>query len=118
MPRRLFSGLRLKDAMELVPAQNLTRWNLRAADRAPSDILLASLELYEVFDLSDSGAAKILLIDTVLAEIVSAYNRLKIWKNEPLETGNLTGFADYLIAPRRAYVQTPLGSGLSSVSVP
>ena len=108
MARRQFSGLRLKEAMELVPARDLTRWDLRVTDRAPSDVLLATIERYEVFDLFGSEAAKILLIDTVLAEIVSGYKRLKIWKDEPLEVGNVSGFADYLIAPRRAYIETPL----------
>lgn len=106
--RRNFSNLTLKDAMELVPAQDLTRWALDVTPRPPSDILLANLNRLESFALTTSEAAKVLLIDTVLAEIVPVYPKLKVWKGEPLESNSVGGVADYLIAPRRAYVETLL----------
>lgn len=108
MTRRSFSNLSLKDAMELVPAQELQAWRLETPQRTPSDILLASLERLNSFSLTTSEAAKVMLIDTILAEIVPHYPVLKVWKSEPLESEAIGGIADYLIAPRRAYIQTPL----------
>jgi hypothetical protein len=101
-------GLTLKQAMRLVPAEDLIRWEIEAAPLPPSDILSANLLRLEVFDLTNSEAAKILLIDVLFAEIVPHHAPLKIWKSEPLESDMLTGIADYLIAPKRAYAATPL----------
>lgn len=103
-----FSGLTLKQAMQLVPAEDLQRWRIEAPLLPPSDILSANLLRLEVFDLTSSEAAKILLIDVLFAEIVPRHPPLKIWKAEPLESDLLTGIADYLIAPKRAYAATPL----------
>lgn len=108
MARRNFSGLTLKDAMELVPVRETTRWDLFAPDRLPSETLLTMLERFESFALTSSEAAKVMLIDVVLAEIISLYPQIKVWKEETLEIGEIGGVADYLIAPRRAYVETPL----------
>ena len=58
--------------------------------------------------LSASEAAKVTLIDAILLEIVPRYAGLRIWKDEPLETGNAGGVADFLIAPSRGYLETPL----------
>jgi len=49
-----------------------------------------------------------LLIDELLQEIVPEYPQLKVWKAALLETDTLTGTADYIIAPNRAYMATPL----------
>ena len=103
-----FSGLTLKQAMRLVPAEDLLRWQIEAPPLPPSEILTANLLRLEVFDLTNSEAAKILLIDVLFAEIVPNHAPLKIWKSEPLESDVLVGIADYLIAPKRAYAATPL----------
>lgn len=58
--------------------------------------------------MESTEQAKTLLIDALFAEIVVNYPKLKIWKAETLETDTLTGVADYLMAPRRAYLATPL----------
>lgn len=106
--KRKYSGLTLEEAMQLVPAERLTPWNLDAPPRAPSDTLREGLRRLESFDLVSSEAAKTLLIDELLQEIVPDYPRLKVWKAAPLETDTLTGTADYVIAPNRAYMATPL----------
>ncbi|MES2462336.1 MAG: hypothetical protein V4671_17245 [Armatimonadota bacterium] len=103
-----FSGLTLKQAMRLVPSEYLLPWQIEAPPLSPSDILSANLLRLEVFDLTNSEAAKILLIDVLFAEVVPHHAPLKIWKSEPLESDILTGIADYLIAPKRAYAATPL----------
>jgi hypothetical protein len=108
MTRRNFSALRLEEAMELVPATDITRWNLSTVERMPSDVLLTMLERFESYDIEGSEAGRVLLIDTIMSDILPLYKGLKLWKDEPLEAGDVGGVADYLIAPRRAYLKTPL----------
>jgi hypothetical protein len=47
-------------------------------------------------------------MDALFSEIVPNYPKLKVWKAALLETDTLTGVADYLITPKRAYIATPL----------
>ena len=108
MTRRAFSSLSLKDALELVPAQRTSRWTLNTPDRVPSDVLVANLQRLNSFALTTSEAAKVMVIDTIIAEIVPDYPRLKVWKGESLEAATVGGVADYLIARDYAYVETPL----------
>ncbi len=49
-----------------------------------------------------------MLIDALFGEVVPDYPNLKVWKAAALETDTLTGVADYLIAPYRAYLEAPL----------
>ena len=108
-PRRLsYTGLTLRDAMLLVPARDFTPWGIDAPPLEPGVYLTEALRRFASFDLEGSESAKLLLIDAVLVEIVPRYALLKVWKTEPLETDTLTGFADYLIAPKRAYLEAPL----------
>ena len=108
MTKRSFSGLRLEEAMELVPVQDITRWNLTPPEQTPSETLLIMLDRYESFDIEGSEAGRVLLIDTLMSDVVPLYKGLKVWKDEPLEAGDVGGVADYLIGPRRAYLKTPL----------
>ncbi len=106
--KRNFSGLTLQDVMEMAEQENLTRWSLDALPLRPSATLIENLRRLEAFDLGNTEAAKLLLIDTLLAEIVPNHPRLKVWKAALLESDTLSGISDYLIAPKRAYLSTPL----------
>ena len=108
MRKRKFSGMTLEQAMPLIGTVDFTEWSLNAPLRPPSDILLANLQRLRSFDTLGSEAAKLLLVDILLAEIVPHYPALKVWKGKPLVSPTLTGFADYLFTPRSAYVTTPL----------
>ena len=108
MARRSFSSLSRKEALDLIPTQRTTRWGLNPIDRAPTDILLAIFQRLNSFEQISSEAAKVMLIDTILGEIVPLYPRLKIWKGEPLEATTVSGVADFLIAQDFAYVETPV----------
>jgi hypothetical protein len=108
MTRRPFSSLSLKDAYELVPIFRTQEWDINPLERAPSDILLGNLQRFKSFALTTSEAAKVMLIDALIAEIVPLYPRLKVWKGEPLEMATVGGVADYLIARDYGYVETPL----------
>ena len=81
---------------------------MEISPRKPSADLQAHLRRIRVFDLESTEQAKTLLMDALFAEVVNDYPKLKIWKSEALETDTLTGIADYLIAPSRAYLATPL----------
>lgn len=106
--KRNYSGLTLRDAMKLIPAEQFHRWQLSTPPRPPSDFLMEDLRRLESFDLKSSEQAKTLLIDSLLSEIVPLHGSLKVWKAAVLNTDELTGVADYLMAPRRAYLETPL----------
>lgn len=106
--KRTYSSFTLQEAMRLIPAEDFTRWQLQAPPRPPSEVLLSVLHRLESFDLQTTEEGKALLIDALLAEVVPDYPTLKVWKATTLEADELTGLADYLITPRRAYVATPL----------
>lgn len=106
--KRNYAAFTLKEAMKLIPAEQFTRWQLPSSPRPPSDFFLEDLRRLEAFDLKSSEQAKTLLIDALLAETVPQHPRLKIWKAATISTDTLTGLADYVMAPRRAYLETPL----------
>ena len=108
MRKRNFSKMKIAEAMPLIGAARFTEWHLEVPPRPPSDILMAVLQRLRSFDTLNTEAAKLLLVDTLLAEIVPNYTQLKVWKGEALESATLTGFADYLITPDYAYMKTPL----------
>ena len=106
--RRDFASLTLKEVMQILGQENLRFWAPDAPPRPPSAHLLEDLRRKEAFDLRGSEAAKLLLIDAVFTEVVPGHPRLRIWKDIALESGDLMGRADYLFAPKRAYLDTPL----------
>lgn len=106
--KRNFSGVTLKEVMLLLQQQNFIPWQMNAPPRSPSAYLQETLSRLQVFDLTNSEAAKLLLIDALFVEIVPGHPSLKVWKAAPLESDTLVGIADYVIAPRRAYLAAPL----------
>src|SRR5712692_202560 len=106
--KRTYSSLTLRDAAELISTRPFVPWQLDIPPRPPSDFLKEDLRRLHAFDLQTTEAAKTLLIDALLAEIVPTYERLKVWKAVVLETDTLTGIADYLIAPHYMYLAAPL----------
>ncbi len=103
-----YSVIKLKDVMQMLGRQTLTLWQPNAPARPPSEALLTHLSRLNSFDLRSTEQAKTLLIDALFAEVVPNHPNLKVWKAAALETDTLTGIADYLIAPFRAYLETPL----------
>lgn len=106
--KRNYLVMKLAEAMRLVGRENLNEWQLNAPSRPPGNDLQAHLRRIEVFDLQSTNPVQTVLLDALFAEIVCDHPKLKIWKAETLETDTLTGVADYLIAPRRAYLEAPL----------
>ena len=108
MRKRKFSDMKLADAMPLLGTRTILAWTLNAPLRPPSEWLLQTLQRFRRFDMVGTEAAKLLLVDALLAEIVPDYGQLKVWKGEALESATLSGFADYLLTPDYAYMDTPL----------
>ena len=108
MRKRKFSNMKLDEAMPLIGTAEFTEWHIEAPLRPPSDILMGLLSWLRSFDTVRTEAAKLLLVDALLAQTVSAYSQLKVWKGAALESATLTGFADYLITPDYAFVKAPL----------
>lgn len=106
--KRPFSAMTLAMAMELIPADRLLRWDIPTVPRPLSETVRDYLLRLRVFDLENTEAAKRLLIDALLADVVPNFPPLKIWKAMPLETHTLTGVADYLLSPDYAYLKRPL----------
>ena len=106
--KRNYSTIKLEEVMQLIGRDTLVLWHIEALPRLPSDALETHLQRLSVFDLESSEQAKTLLIDALFAEIVQDHPTLKIWKSAILNTDTLSGVADYLIAPRRIYLATPL----------
>jgi hypothetical protein len=107
--KRNYASVTLQEALQMIGRETLTRWHLESEPCPPSDYLLTHLRhLAETFDLKSSEQAKTLLIDAMFVEVVPLHPGLKVWKSTPLDTDTLTGVADYLVTPNRAYVATPL----------
>lgn len=106
--RKNFSSFDANEALQELQVTELIRWEIETPPYQPSAFLPERLRRLENFDLSFSERAKELLIDAFCEEIVENHPQLKIWKAAPLQSDDLTGQVDYLIAPRRAYLATPL----------
>lgn len=106
--KRSFSTITLAEAMQLIPADRLALWELVLQPRPLSDTVRDYLLRLRVFDQENTEAAKLLLIDALLVDVVPNFPHLKVWKAMPLETDTLVGIADYLFSPDYAYLKTPL----------
>lgn len=94
--------------MRLIGQESILRWQLNTIPRPPSETLIEILRRFDSFDLQLSEPAKTLLVDALFVEVVPLHPNLKVWKEATLTTDIMTGVADYLIAPKRAYMATPL----------
>lgn len=104
--KRSYAGLTAQESFQLIGRGRLDDWIIDAPPREPSPTLIENLRRLKSFAVTGSGRK--LLIDALLAEIVPLHPNLRVWKAVALETDTLTGAADYLIAPFRDYLSTPL----------
>jgi hypothetical protein len=65
------------------------------------------LPLHRTFDLRIYEESKKLLIDAFCEEAMEGIEKLKIWKGGKIESAVLVVNADYLIAERQDYLDTP-----------
>lgn len=86
----------------------MTHWDLSFVEMAPSEFFIQRLErLHRNFDLRSYEESKKLLIDAFCEEAMDSSEKLKIWKGGKIESDILVGNADYLIAARQDYLDTP-----------
>ena len=106
--KRSFSSFTLDEALRKLQIDQILPF---VADHDPlplSAFFEERLQRLEGFDLKGSERAKELLIDAFCEEVVSRHEHLRIWKAAPLQSDELIGAVDYLIAPRKAYLDLPL----------
>ncbi|RKZ49800.1 MAG: hypothetical protein DRR16_11295 [Candidatus Parabeggiatoa sp. nov. 3] len=106
--RKNFSRFTPKEAFKALKLNELIRWKIDFQPLEPSLFFQTRLQRLENFDLSISEKAKELLIDAICEEVIQQHRHLKIWKEAPLQSDKLTGFVDYLVAKKRAYLDAPL----------
>jgi hypothetical protein len=106
--KRNFSSFRYGDAFKQVGLTELLPWEISFNSHLPSDFFRERLvRLRSTFDLQNCEDSKKLLIDAICEEAMYGVAGLKIWKGADLESDTVTGFADYLVAAHRAYLETP-----------
>lgn len=105
---RAYSTLKLGEVLELLGQDDIQEWTFDTEPRPPSDVLLAILQKLDSFDVYGSEASRITLIDQMFLEILPSFPQLRIFKGVALRSEIVYGFADYLIAPKKAVLTTPL----------
>ena len=107
--RRNFSSFNLAEAYKELGLTKLIEWKLDASPVAPSAFYHQRLQrLHARFNLTTSERAKELLIDAICEEALEVSPNLKIWKAAAIQSDDLIGLADYVAAPDRDYLDTPL----------
>lgn len=106
--KKSFSSFDLASAYKQLGIKTLTHWELPDLAIAPSEFFIKRLErLHRNFDLRSYEESKKLLIDAFCEEAMDSIDKLKIWKGGKIESDILIGNADYLIAARQDYLDTP-----------
>lgn len=107
--KKHFSSFTYAEAFKYLGIQEIIPWKLSVAPIAPSEFFEENLrQISEVFDLRSSEESKKLLIDAICQESLRRFKHLKIWKSAPLSDEQTTGYVDYLVAERKAYLEAPL----------
>jgi hypothetical protein len=107
--KQRFSQIDLRGALQIIGINELKEWRPEFRPKPASDYYLISTQKLKAhFDLSLSESAKSLLIDAILLEAIASYSKLKIWKEAKLQTEQLTGVVDYLIAAQGKVYKSPL----------
>ncbi|WP_434683566.1 hypothetical protein [Pseudanabaena minima] len=107
--KQRFSQIDLRSALQIIGINELKEWQIKFTPKQASEYYLTSTQKLKAhFDLSLSESAKSLLIDAILLEAIDSYAALKIWKEAKLQTEQLTGVVDYLIAGQGKVYQSPL----------
>lgn len=106
--KKNFSSFTYVEAFKYLGIQEIEPWVLSVAEIEPSDFFRENLkQISEVFDLQSGEESKKLLIDAICQESLRHFKHLKIWKAAPLSDEHTTGYVDYLLAKRRAYLEAP-----------
>ena len=102
------SSFSLAEALKQLRIIDLLPWPLITNSVEPSPFFQQRLERLQCFDLQSYEESKKLLIDAICEEAIQEFEHLKIWKGAVLESDRLTGYADYLVAERKRYLEAPV----------
>lgn len=103
--KRRFSSFTYPEALRYANIADFKRWRVEGNPIPLSSFLRQRLERLQRFDWTSS---KDLLVDAICEEGLEYTSQLKIWKGAVLEGEDVVGQVSYLVAPRKAYVETPL----------
>ena len=103
--KRRFSSFTYSEAMRYVNIADFKRWRVESDPIPLSGFLRQRLERLQRFDWTSS---KDLLVDAICEEGLEYTTQLKLWKGAMLEGEDVVGQVSYLVAPRKAYVDSPL----------
>lgn len=106
--KRKFSSFSLAEAFKQLEIIDLLPWSLTINTLEPSSFFQQRLERLQCFDLQSYEESKKLLIDAICEEAIQEFQHLKIWKGAVLESDLVTGYADYLVAERKRYLEAPV----------
>jgi hypothetical protein len=106
--KKSFSSFSMSEAYKQLGIKTLVPWVFQIEAFEPSDFFIKHLErLHRKFDLQSYEESKKLLIDAFCDEAMEGIDSLKIWKGGKIESDVLVGNADYLIAEKQDYLDTP-----------
>lgn len=106
--KRSFSSYSLDEALKKLQIEQIEPFMANFTPLSLSPFFEERLRRLDGFDLKGSERAKELLIDAFCEEVVTRHEQLRIWKAAPLQSDELIGAVDYLVAPRKAYLDLPL----------
>jgi len=106
--KKNFSSFTYAEAFKHLGIQEILPWSFAVEPISPSEFFQENLRrMNEVFDLQSGEESKKLLIDAICQEVLYQFKYLKIWKAAPLADEHTSGYADYLVAKKRAYLEAP-----------
>ncbi|NES80296.1 MAG: hypothetical protein F6K10_01815 [Moorea sp. SIO2B7] len=106
--KKHFSSFTYAEAFKYLSIKNIKPWVMEVAPVEPSDFFVEHLKrIAEVFDLQSCEESKKLVIDAICEEALQSFKHLKIWKGAPLADEHTNGYVDYLLAERKAYLESP-----------
>lgn len=106
--KKNFSSFTYAEAFKYLGIEKILPWSFTVEPIAPSEFLQENLkQISEVFDLQSGEESKKLLIDAICQAVLYQFKYLKIWKAAPLSDEQTSGYVDYLLAKKRAYLETP-----------
>jgi hypothetical protein len=106
--KKNFSSFNTASAMKLLGITELIGWKPDFEPCPPSAIFFEHLTRLSSFDLTATERAREPLIDEFLKEALTHHPSIKAWKGAPLKSEEIVGVAEYVLAPKRRYLETPL----------
>lgn len=105
--KRKFTSFSLDEALIFLKIKRLAIWELEFRMLPASSFFQEKMRRLDGFAVGNNESGKELLIDAVCEEIVTRHPNLRIWKQTPVQSDELLGITDYLIARRIDYLTKP-----------